>query len=102
MKLLLDFEILKEHGLEPQQYVWLYLQHQNEVEESWRVSPINEADLVYLQHHDYIKITSTGEQPTVMLRANALNLFEVSEPEKKFEELWCTYPMVVTDERGNK
>lgn len=93
-------DVLQAEALEPQQYVFLYLQYIGDIPASWRISPCSPDYLRYLEVQNFIKITGTGEEPEIILRQRALNLFEEDAPQKKFEELWVTYPMKVPNGKG--
>lgn len=96
----IDTTVLEEEALEPQQYIFLFLQYIGQVQDAWRISPCNPDYLHYLEVQNFIKITGSGEEPTIILRQRTLNLFEEKDLDKKFEELWVTYPMKVPNTKG--
>lgn len=96
----IDTDLLEAEALEPQQYVFLFLQYLGNASEAWKVSPCNEDYLHYLEVQGFIKVTGEGDEPIVILRQRTLDLFETDAPQKKFEELWTIYPMKVPNGKG--
>lgn len=102
MKLLIDTDVLSKEGLEPQTYVWLYMQFIGEVENSWVFAPITNYELSFLEEQHFIKILATpnGSNPKVALRDRSYSLFEVKEVEAKFDVFWGNFPLKVPDGNG--
>ena len=92
MKIMIDTDILNSNGITADEYLFLYAFYHKE-EECLKQTVIG---LDNLQTKGYLKITDEG----VVLRSEAIKLFQVSDKEAKFLEFFNSFPLKVPASNG--
>ena len=96
MEMKIDFNVLKETGMSPDDYVYLYIIYRKGFTylDSLNLKP----NLVELQHKGYVKLGESPVNHTV--RQEFIDLF-ISDFDAMFSELVATYPFkVMSPKRG--
>lgn len=89
-KIELSLPQLKELGITPNEYVWLYRFFHDKIQSNYDV------DLKKLENDGFLKITEEG----INLREKTIKMFEVGNEEARWQEFFLEFPMKVPARNG--
>lgn len=102
-KTTIDFNFLIKHNLIPNEYIYLYLKHHklNKTISDLKVLPVSQynLDCFYEKLEEKGYIDWIEDEPT--LRPKAIALFEESDCDIKWLELFSSYPIKIPDGHGS-
>ena len=101
LKVQLDFNNLIKQGLDPNEYVYLYISYHQLHKAAHDLELVVSIEL--LEEKGWIECVydeETGELVDTILRPKAIGLFEESDLDTKFYEFYSTYPIKVPNDAG--